>query len=161
MAAVSVSAAVTDGVTVGHPCCNEYECKEPLTRVSDEFCHLHTTLGAVCCIDGCNTARQSGHRTCGETSHRKAEKDRKERGRRSKRSRNEDSTEATPRVERGRGTGLKGVFGRKWSHNEQLMVRPCGIVIGRATFYESESVTAVKVSERKMGGADAKGAGFL
>lgn len=42
---------------------------------------------------------------------------------------------------------LKGAFGRKWTHNEQLMVRPCGVVIGRATFYNAESVSAVKVSE--------------
>lgn len=39
-----------------------------------------------------------------------------------------------------------GVFGRRWTHNEQLMVRPCGVVIGRATFYASESLSGVKVS---------------
>lgn len=34
---------------------------------------------------------------------------------------------------------MKAAFTRRWTFNEQLMVRPCGIIISRATFYEAES----------------------
>lgn len=34
----------------------------------------------------------------------------------------------------------------KFTHNEQLLVRCCGIVIARATFYEAESLSNVVVS---------------
>ena len=42
-------------------------------------------------------------------------------------------------------TNLKGRFSRRWTHNEQLFVRCCGIIISRATFYGSEGVSGVKV----------------
>ena len=34
---------------------------------------------------------------------------------------------------------MKAALTRRWTFNEQLMVRPCGIIISRATFYEAES----------------------
>lgn len=55
----------------------------------------------------------------------------------------EDETVET--TGKGRKKNILGSFSRKWTHNEQLMVRPCGIVIGRSTFYASENVVAVKV----------------
>ncbi|KAL1937523.1 hypothetical protein VTO73DRAFT_13109 [Trametes versicolor] len=39
---------------------------------------------------------------------------------------------------------LKARFGRKRTHNEQLVERPCGIILSRATFFGSEAVNAVK-----------------
>ena len=42
-------------------------------------------------------------------------------------------------------TSIKGRFSRRWTHNEQLFVRCCGIIISRATFYGSEGVSGVKV----------------
>ncbi|KAH9856809.1 hypothetical protein C2E23DRAFT_866135 [Lenzites betulinus] len=38
---------------------------------------------------------------------------------------------------------LRAMFGRRRTHNEQLIVRPCGVIIRRATFYGSESVRQV------------------
>lgn len=35
---------------------------------------------------------------------------------------------------------------RRWTHNEQLFVRCCGIIIARATFYGSEAISGVKAS---------------
>ncbi len=35
----------------------------------------------------------------------------------------------------------KAAISRRWTHNEQLMVRTCGVVISRATFYEAESMS--------------------
>lgn len=40
---------------------------------------------------------------------------------------------------------LRAMFGRRRTHNEQLIVRPCGIIIRRETFYGSETVRQVLV----------------
>jgi hypothetical protein len=39
----------------------------------------------------------------------------------------------------------KPLFTRLCTHNEQLLVAPCGVVMARKTFYKSESVSKVKV----------------
>ena len=36
---------------------------------------------------------------------------------------------------------MKASLTRRWTHNEQLIVRCCGVIIARATFYEAESVS--------------------
>lgn len=41
---------------------------------------------------------------------------------------------------------LRVQFGRKRTHNEQLFVAPCGIIVARETFYHSEAPSAVVVS---------------
>ena len=40
---------------------------------------------------------------------------------------------------------VKAAFTRRWTFNEQLMVRPCGVILSRATFYEAESPSNVVV----------------
>ncbi|KAH8077384.1 hypothetical protein BXZ70DRAFT_1012946 [Cristinia sonorae] len=37
---------------------------------------------------------------------------------------------------------IRARFGRKRTHNEQFLVAPCGVVMGRATFYNSEAVSS-------------------
>ena len=34
----------------------------------------------------------------------------------------------------------------RWTHNEQLLVRPCGVIVSRATFFEAESLPNARVS---------------
>lgn len=46
-----------------------------------------------------------------------------------------------------KGPKLKATFGRRRTHNEQLIMRTCGVTIARATFYGSEARSAVLVSE--------------
>ncbi|KDQ07661.1 hypothetical protein BOTBODRAFT_48668 [Botryobasidium botryosum FD-172 SS1] len=43
-----------------------------------------------------------------------------------------------------KGPKVKTVFTRRSTHNEQLVVRPCGVVVGRATMYYSEAYSNVK-----------------
>ncbi|KAF7351602.1 hypothetical protein MSAN_01592700 [Mycena sanguinolenta] len=38
---------------------------------------------------------------------------------------------------------LRALFGRRWTHNEQLGVYSCGVVAGRATFFGSEAPNGV------------------
>lgn len=144
----TISAAVTDGVTLGHPCCNEYDCKVPLQNVEDEYCQQHDSEGNKCCIEGCAEQKVAGTKTCRVSAHREAVAARAARARKKPKKRRDDEDEeaGTSPLKVKKTKRLKGVFSRKWTHNEQLMVRPCGVVIGRATFYHSESMSGVKVS---------------
>lgn len=144
---------------MGHPCCNEHDCKEPLRKVFDEFCPSHQFLGSLCCIETCSSPREPGFRTCKTISHRAEEKRRSDcaTARATRRrvrgvgglSYMKDAEDTFNAAGRGKGVkkgNVKGVFARRWTHNEQLMVRPCGIIIGRATFYAAESNSGVSVS---------------
>ena len=42
---------------------------------------------------------------------------------------------------------LRAQFGRKRTHNEQLIVAPCGVIIARETFYHAEAIYSVIVSQ--------------
>lgn len=132
---------------MGHPCCNEKDCKEPLAKVTDEYCHKHLDNGMLCCVKDCCMPREVGFRTCCIREHRLEEHTRKTRGRKTK-------TKPRQQKEIGvQGSGsssVKGAFSRRWTHNEQLVVRPCGIVIGRGTCYAAESMPAVKVLIRSI-----------
>ena len=41
---------------------------------------------------------------------------------------------------------LRAQFGCKRTHNEQIIVAPCGMIIAHETFYGAEAVTSVIVS---------------
>jgi hypothetical protein len=58
----------------------------------------------------------------------------------------EDEIECEKKSEEGNRKQPKARFGRRRTHNEQLVVRPCGIILSRATFYGSEGIAAVAVS---------------
>ncbi len=45
---------------------------------------------------------------------------------------------------------MKSAMYRKWTHNEQLMVRCCGIILSRATFFESEGPANALVSHSSL-----------
>lgn len=44
-------------------------------------------------------------------------------------------------------TTVRARFGRKRTHNEELCVASCGVILGRATFYGSEAPNGVRVSD--------------
>lgn len=41
---------------------------------------------------------------------------------------------------------ITALFGRRRTHNEQIMVRPCGIIVARQTFFGSETTPQTVVS---------------
>lgn len=45
---------------------------------------------------------------------------------------------------------LRAQFGRKHTHNEQLFVAPCGMIMARETFYHAEAIYSVIVSHFKF-----------
>lgn len=47
-----------------------------------------------------------------------------------------------------RARQIKSTLTRKWTHNEQLLVRPCGIIVSRASFFHAESPSNALVRRR-------------
>lgn len=116
------------------------------------YCPIHEELLAKCILE-CSERREQGHLTCSNPVQRSEELSRTARPKRRKPSRQTGADEEGERKGNQRQKkkkGSKGVFCRKWTHNEQLMVRPCGVVIGRSTFYQSESLPGVKVRRRRV-----------
>lgn len=175
-----LSACVTDGVTVGHPCCGYHDCQIPLASQRDRFCPQHVSLTFQCAVRDCINPSTGAWRTCDILSHRAFEERKREEGRavfrlRAKLARSsgeaarappddeadyldeldpEDeaqpvgdptSTPDIPPTTSHSGPKLHARLTRRWTHNEQLMVRCCGIILSRATFFGSEGITSVKV----------------
>ncbi|KAK7024905.1 hypothetical protein R3P38DRAFT_2951693 [Favolaschia claudopus] len=164
-----LSACVTDGVTLGHPCCGVHNCQVALANQKAWYCPTHSKFRFVCAIQGCNAKSEAGWRTCSASSHRKYEAEKRAEGKamfalRARQARHlgqatlrapasdidyldevlEDDTCDLQPISSQSSTKIRGRLGRRWTHNEQLMVRCCGIIISRATFFGSEAITSVK-----------------
>jgi hypothetical protein len=170
-----ITAGVTDGIeTVGHTCCSVHDCKISLTSPRDRFCPAHDDMKHQCCINKCFNRAEDGYLTCGEPLHRSFQKHRDDQrtamfqlrrrleragatevpaaGCRA-RSINQNSVEDVdpsesqqPLDDNSTEEKVKGRMSRRWTHNEQLFVRCCGVILSRATFFGSEGVSGVKVS---------------
>src|ERR1700683_5595148 len=62
-----VEAAVTDGLTMCHPCCSMFACPLTLTSNHHHFCAPHSHLHLVCAVVGCNNTVVK----CSKTVNRK------------------------------------------------------------------------------------------
>ncbi|RPD52418.1 hypothetical protein L226DRAFT_468036 [Lentinus tigrinus ALCF2SS1-7] len=133
-----LSACVMDGVTIGHPRCNERHCRNTLRSPQDRFCQEHTSLHDQCAIEGCTEVSATGFRTCNSEVHRAYEIEKRERGTAIYRLRLRAEKASDRRAQGSRRPKVRSALTRRWTHNEQLMVRPCRIIISRATFFESE-----------------------
>ncbi|KAJ7918548.1 hypothetical protein B0H13DRAFT_1607201, partial [Mycena leptocephala] len=137
-----MTAGVHDGVTVRHLCCSVHNCTEPLPNQKSFFCQTHWDLLKKCCIIGCENDAEPGFRTCTIASHRNFQQET-----------NVRNTAMFQLHNRLRNTSVaqpsdpstvKGKLSRSWTHNEQLFVRCCGVIISRATFFGSEGIAGVK-----------------
>ncbi|KAJ7271869.1 hypothetical protein B0H12DRAFT_991701, partial [Mycena haematopus] len=135
-----ITAGVHDGVDVRHLCCSVHDCQEALPTQRDHFCASHSDRIKDCCIVGCDAQAEVGFRTCTIESHRGFQTHADERNsamfQLRARLRNATISDSNSRV--------KGKLARSWTHNEQLFVRCCGIIISRATMFGSEGVSGVK-----------------
>jgi hypothetical protein len=66
--------AVTDGITIGHPCCRVRDCKEPLPNMKAHYCLGHTTLELRCSTIGCPNMASHGYHSCAEPECRELER---------------------------------------------------------------------------------------
>jgi hypothetical protein len=182
-----VSVVVIDGVTLGHPCCGEPNCKVPLSNNHDRFCPSHTHLNQICVVVSCSLPAVIGRKTCALSNHEAVENVHNDRGQarfqlkeRLRRAQLAHPRDAFPieaansisqlvdddNTEEGFGFNSRGLiipvaseeqstvtrktrlhaqFGRKRTHNEQIFVAPCGIIIARETFYHAEAIYSVIV----------------
>ncbi|KAJ7034009.1 hypothetical protein C8F04DRAFT_956939, partial [Mycena alexandri] len=165
-----ISACVTDGVTVGHACCGVHDCQVPLANQQAWFCPSHNHLHFICAVTGCNERCDTGWRTCSDSNHRAFEENRRAQGKamfllQARQARLSGQSEPVtpvsemdylnhgpPEEEEDNDSQapapgpvkIRGRLSRRWTHNEQLMVRWCGIILSRATFFGSEAITSVK-----------------
>ncbi|KAF9538564.1 hypothetical protein CPC08DRAFT_824622 [Agrocybe pediades] len=169
-------ACVTDGISLGRPCCKVHNCKAPLPTNRAHFCVEHEEHKAMCVIAGCSSKNETGFQTCAEPAHRSIETHRKERGKAffqlSARLKNqfnstqlanslatkdddvpdmEDENYSNPnthgsdtRKSESGNRPRKTNFARRRTHNEQLVVACCGVILGRATMYGAEAISGVK-----------------
>ncbi|KAG2355186.1 hypothetical protein BDR07DRAFT_1543642 [Suillus spraguei] len=153
------SVVITDGVTVGHPCCGIHNCHEPLANNCDRFCtdHLLTHLH-ICAIVNCERSVTPLTRTCNDPTHQAIEKAYTQCGQarfqlqeRLQRAyvavpMNSDTSDVTiadleaddPLEEE---FEVPVVVGE--GSVETLIIVPCGMILARETFYGAEGVISV------------------
>ncbi|TBU37062.1 hypothetical protein BD309DRAFT_1005086 [Dichomitus squalens] len=160
----AIRAVVVDGITIGRPCCNVHDCQNPLPTQRSRFCETHRDLKMICAVVGCNQHASPNKQTCPEPSHRALEDPNgrsalfilRRRLERLQTSSLEDegtgvSEELTEYDENGEcpskseegNTKPRARFGRRQTHNEQLVVATCGVILGRATMFGSEGIDGV------------------
>lgn len=159
-------AVVTDGITIGRPCCSVHDCQNPLPSQRARFCDVHSDLDGQCVVVGCQERATPNNQTCIDPSHRALEdpngrsalfvlRRRLERLRTSALEDNgagltEELTdynvdgECPSKSDEG-NSKPRARFGRRRTHNEQLVVATCGVILGRATMFGSEGIDGVMV----------------
>ncbi|KZT55013.1 hypothetical protein CALCODRAFT_417899, partial [Calocera cornea HHB12733] len=132
-----LTCAVTDGLAIGRPCCRVHNCALPLPTPKARYCLTHAHLDAICIVQGCGAPARSGMQTCEEPAHVAREDAYRSSGQ-SFGILNQRRRQAYLRARK-----VRAQFGRHRTHNEQFVVRPCGVIVGRGTFYGAESVSSV------------------
>ncbi|KAF8587118.1 hypothetical protein K439DRAFT_1338970, partial [Ramaria rubella] len=62
--------AVSDGNTIGHPCCAIHNCKVPLARIGwDIYCPIHVGCESKCVMTVCHSPHEENYLTCVKPSH--------------------------------------------------------------------------------------------
>ena len=159
-------AVVVDGITIGRPCCSVHDCQNALPSQRARFCSTHSGLDGECVVVGCHQRAAPDWRTCEDPSHRALEdpsgrsalfvlRRRLERLRTS--ALEDDGTGLTEELTDYNANGEcpsksdegnskpRARFGRRRTHNEQLVVATCGVILGRATMFGSEGIDGVMV----------------
>ena len=204
MIADKCQVVVSDGLTMGHPCCGEFRCTIPLANNRDRFCPMHFNSHDICAITGCEQPVIIGKKSCAIPEHQQMEQLQLEKGKAAfmlkerlhrHRVSHPNNTMVTPTKEGEENTTaddledgevwfendngvvqmfsnatpgsvgvvdepsvpceavksdfgnrkIKAQFGCRRTHNEQTLVRPCGVICARATFYGAEAVSNVLV----------------
>ncbi|KAJ6619830.1 hypothetical protein B0H10DRAFT_1124062 [Mycena sp. CBHHK59/15] len=158
-----MTAGVHDGDTVRHVCCSVHDCTEPLPTQRSHFCHTHHELIKICCVHGCNSNAEPGFRTCTLVAHRDFQKETDLRNTAmfqlharlwnagvyqvplaGSTTLPSESVNAAPLTEKSDKPAVKGRMSRSWTHNEQLFVRCCGVILSWETFFGLEGISGVK-----------------
>ncbi|EFI27234.1 hypothetical protein CC1G_15062 [Coprinopsis cinerea okayama7 len=163
---LKVTAVVIDGITLGHPCCAVYNCKVDLEKTTHRYCPQHRHMDRECMIVGCTSQRAAGSKACSDDRHREVIEIYELRGtarfqlqHQLKRSRVANPESSAPSSEADiQQTIQEGelelnalkVQGRARTHNEQIFNYPCGIIIGRESFFGAEGPGAVIEATKRI-----------
>ena len=163
-------AAVMDGITIGRPCCKVHDCQESLPSQRAQYCEKHADYSKICVVVDCDVPAAPGFQTCTQESHRKLERSADQSAWFVLRRRLERLRAITLEADDGGSTTAeltevdadgecpskpdegnsnpRARFGRRRTHNEQLVVATCGVVLGRATMFGSEGLAGAAVSNQ-------------
>ncbi|KAF8576618.1 hypothetical protein K439DRAFT_1649253 [Ramaria rubella] len=140
---VKLQGAVSDGITIGHPCCAIHDCKIPLANASwDVYCPVHLGYETKCAVTVCESLHEVNFVTSLEEAYH-------EKGsaffqwallRPPLLVVPEMCDEKAVQGNR----KLCAQFRRRRTHNKQLIIRPCGVIVSRATFFGSEAISSVR-----------------
>ncbi|KAH9920581.1 hypothetical protein B0H21DRAFT_844599 [Amylocystis lapponica] len=149
-----ISAVVMDGISIGHPTCAHHSCPLPLASNHDRYCVQHDDKHLVCTIKDCQNPVLDGHLACDDPVHQwlETQYNTRKSAMLELKSYQLDNNEGEIEIELATASGypskpetgnhkVKAQFRCKWSHNEQFLVRPCGVIISREMFFGSESVS--------------------
>ncbi|KAH9898586.1 hypothetical protein C8Q73DRAFT_640322 [Cubamyces lactineus] len=160
-----VDCVITDGIDMGRPCCGVHNCTGELRTPQDHWCAGHASQARFCVVEGCCLAHRDGSRTCDghsavEDHHIATGKALFTLRKRLQRAQVAHPTDAIhpdapadedvevdipfcPEKPSEGNQRVRARFGRRRTHNEQLIVRPCGIITSRETFYGAETISQV------------------
>lgn len=152
--------------------CVVHDCTIALADQQDWFCPIHEDLKLQCCIVSCESQTEARHLTCSNLVHCAFESSREANSalfvlrRRLDRAGvsniqtigftaslaavapivSDTPASNSAQINQETGPALKGRTSWRWTHNEQLFVRPCEVIVSHATFFGSEGVSGVQVS---------------
>ncbi|KAJ7164484.1 hypothetical protein C8R46DRAFT_901653 [Mycena filopes] len=134
---MKIQTAHCDGDTIGHRCCKAHDCKTALASHRRHFCPDHEHLTLKCAVVGCDEDVASGHRTCSDAEHRALETAYFSRGK--------ALFQLRSRLRKA------GVAVQEDSvppvmlddDDDELIMRSCGVILSRATFFGSEAISSV------------------
>ncbi|KAF7288473.1 hypothetical protein HMN09_01389500 [Mycena chlorophos] len=155
-----IRGGTTDGVTIGHPRCRIEKCRNPLESMKDKLCTTHAHLADRCLAHNCENKAPRGHITCSIPAHRAKEEEHKRAAEPAfldldRRLTKDGVSTQTPRrkatststqhrsTPSKRSGPIKLDLTRFWTHNDQLFILCCGVIISRTTFYHDEGVSSV------------------
>lgn len=156
---------------MGWPSCKMHNCTIELITNQHHFCAHHNMKGSVkCVVTDCDNIIEKGYHTCSLPAHRKIEQQRNARGQaffklaqHLKRLNigqiansfmgdtgieldDDEPEEVEDTLKSDEGNRKpKAQFGRRQTHNEQLVVCCCGIIAARTTMFRAEATSGVKV----------------
>ncbi|EIN03778.1 hypothetical protein PUNSTDRAFT_77731, partial [Punctularia strigosozonata HHB-11173 SS5] len=137
-------AVVIDGVQIGHPCCSVHDCKQPLVTQRARFCLVHDSQSKICAVVGCTASCEEPFKTCAISQHRALENDLLSRADVIMDIQPDGGAQDCSEKDEAGNTIPKARFGRRRTHNEQLCVATCGVILSRATFFGSEGIDGVR-----------------
>ncbi|KAF8238474.1 hypothetical protein L208DRAFT_1228058, partial [Tricholoma matsutake] len=163
----SFRAIMMDGTSIGCPCCNVHNCTQPLLKHCTHFCAGHEYKKNECVVMDCGAPVQPGFWMCTNSSHRALEQYRNEKGKaffqlkqRLQKSNTscgsnsmgqlmEDDEDEIEQIPDTRKSDLgnqqpKACFGQWKTHNEQLVVACCGVIVARGMMFGAELISGVK-----------------